>query len=262
MVAQGSGGDIVHIVSKNGVVAGPSNVRLPALRRPARRHLVRLLAAELGPHGIRVNGINPDTIIKGSGIFGGEWLEDRAEAYGVKPTSSASTPRVARCWVRRCFPSTSQPVSRRWCRECCRAPPGISSRSTAAWRPRSFVSSNSLGDTHSHRDGSDQSDRTGSRVRSRKRTSRTTVSRPRRVVTESLSSADREEQIFDLLGSEGRIEIATLAEALDVSKMTVRHRPRSAHQHRSAAARSPGERLPSDRSRSPNASPDRQSRRN
>ncbi len=48
------------------------------------------------------------------------------------------------------------------------------------------------------------------------------VSRPRRAVTESLSSADRDEQIFDLLGSEGRIEIATLAEALEVSEMTVR----------------------------------------
>ena len=46
---------------------------------------MRLLAAELGPHGIRVNGVNPDAVVKGSGIFSGQWLEERAEAYGVEP---------------------------------------------------------------------------------------------------------------------------------------------------------------------------------
>jgi NAD(P)-dependent dehydrogenase (short-subunit alcohol dehydrogenase family) len=46
---------------------------------------VRLLAAELGPHGIRVNGVNPDGVVEGSGIFSGSWRESRAEAYGVEP---------------------------------------------------------------------------------------------------------------------------------------------------------------------------------
>jgi NAD(P)-dependent dehydrogenase (short-subunit alcohol dehydrogenase family) len=45
---------------------------------------VRLLAAELGPHGIRVNGVNPDGVVRGSGIFAGGWGAQRAEVYGVK----------------------------------------------------------------------------------------------------------------------------------------------------------------------------------
>ena len=44
---------------------------------------VRLLAAELGEQGIRVNGINPDAVVRGSGIFGGGWGEQRAPVYGV-----------------------------------------------------------------------------------------------------------------------------------------------------------------------------------
>jgi rhamnulose-1-phosphate aldolase/alcohol dehydrogenase len=84
MTDHGLGGDIVHIVSKNSVVAGPANVGY-ASAKAAQAHIVRLLAAELGQHGIRVNGINPDAVVRGSGIFTGDWLEDRAEAYGVEP---------------------------------------------------------------------------------------------------------------------------------------------------------------------------------
>jgi NAD(P)-dependent dehydrogenase (short-subunit alcohol dehydrogenase family) len=44
---------------------------------------VRLLAAELGEHGIRVNGVNPDGVVQGSGIFAGGWGRERAAVYGV-----------------------------------------------------------------------------------------------------------------------------------------------------------------------------------
>lgn len=84
MVEQGLGGDIVHIVSKNGLVAGPKNIAYGAAKAD-QLHQVRLLAAELGEFGIRVNGVNPDAVVRGSGIFAGEWLEDRAAAYGVDP---------------------------------------------------------------------------------------------------------------------------------------------------------------------------------
>jgi rhamnulose-1-phosphate aldolase/alcohol dehydrogenase len=84
MLAQGRGGDIVYVVSKNAVVAGPSNVAY-ASAKADQAHQVRLLAAELGPHEIRVNGVNPDGVVRGSGIFSGEWLEQRAKAYGVEP---------------------------------------------------------------------------------------------------------------------------------------------------------------------------------
>src|SRR5699024_4519212 len=47
-------------------------------------HQVRLLAAELGGHQIRVNGINPDGVVRGSGIFAGGWGASRAKVYGVE----------------------------------------------------------------------------------------------------------------------------------------------------------------------------------
>ncbi len=45
--------------------------------------MVRLLAAELGEIGVRVNGINPDGVVRGSGIFAGGWGAARAKTYGV-----------------------------------------------------------------------------------------------------------------------------------------------------------------------------------
>jgi rhamnulose-1-phosphate aldolase/alcohol dehydrogenase len=82
LIAQGMGGDIVYISSKNSIFAGPNNVAYGAAKAD-QAHQVRLLAAELGPHGIRVNGINPDGVVRGSGIFAGGWGADRAAVYGV-----------------------------------------------------------------------------------------------------------------------------------------------------------------------------------
>ncbi|MDQ4492061.1 bifunctional aldolase/short-chain dehydrogenase [Sinomonas sp. ASV486] len=83
MVAQGMGGDIVYISSKNSVFAGPNNIAYSAVKAD-QAHQVRLLAAELGEHGIRVNGINPDGVVRGSGIFAGGWGAKRAAVYGVE----------------------------------------------------------------------------------------------------------------------------------------------------------------------------------
>ncbi|WP_189535991.1 bifunctional aldolase/short-chain dehydrogenase [Streptomyces roseolilacinus] len=83
MTAQGLGGDIVYIASKNGVFAGPNNVAYGATKAD-QAHQVRLLAAELGEHGIRVNGVNPDGVVRGSGIFAGGWGAQRAAVYGVE----------------------------------------------------------------------------------------------------------------------------------------------------------------------------------
>jgi rhamnulose-1-phosphate aldolase/alcohol dehydrogenase len=82
MRAQRMGGDIVYICSKNAVFAGPSNVAYGAAKAD-QAHQVRLLAAELGEHGIRVNGINPDGVVRGSGIFAGGWGAQRAAVYGI-----------------------------------------------------------------------------------------------------------------------------------------------------------------------------------
>ncbi|MFJ9817647.1 bifunctional aldolase/short-chain dehydrogenase [Streptomyces sp. NPDC101151] len=82
MIAQGLGGDIVYVASKNAVFAGPNNIAYSATKAD-QAHQVRLLAAELGEHGIRVNGVNPDGVVRGSGIFAGGWGARRAAVYGV-----------------------------------------------------------------------------------------------------------------------------------------------------------------------------------
>jgi len=83
MRQQGMGGDLVYICSKNSVFAGPNNIAYGAAKAD-QAHQVRLLAAELGGDGIRVNGINPDGVVRGSGIFAGGWGAQRAAVYGVK----------------------------------------------------------------------------------------------------------------------------------------------------------------------------------
>lgn len=83
MIDQGMGGDVVYISSKNSVFAGPNNIAYSATKAD-QAHQVRLLAAELGEHQIRVNGINPDGVVRGSGIFAGGWGASRAKVYGVE----------------------------------------------------------------------------------------------------------------------------------------------------------------------------------
>ncbi|MFF0990024.1 bifunctional aldolase/short-chain dehydrogenase [Kocuria nitroreducens] len=82
LIAQELGGDIVYISSKNAIFAGPNNIAYSATKAD-QAHQVRLLAAELGEHGIKVNGINPDGVVRGSGIFAGGWGAKRAAVYGV-----------------------------------------------------------------------------------------------------------------------------------------------------------------------------------
>lgn len=83
LIGQRMGGDIVYISSKNSVFAGPNNIAYSATKAD-QAHQVRLLAVELGEYGIRVNGINPDGVVRGSGIFAAGWGANRAKTYGVK----------------------------------------------------------------------------------------------------------------------------------------------------------------------------------
>jgi rhamnulose-1-phosphate aldolase/alcohol dehydrogenase len=82
MRKQGFGGDIVNIVSKNAVVAGPNNPGYGSAKA-AQAHLTRLMAAEVGADKIRVNTVNPDAVIADSNIWAGGWAEGRAKAYGI-----------------------------------------------------------------------------------------------------------------------------------------------------------------------------------
>ncbi|MBF4460762.1 bifunctional aldolase/short-chain dehydrogenase [Pseudoclavibacter sp. VKM Ac-2867] len=83
LIEQKLGGDVIYISSKNSVFAGPNNIAYSATKAD-QAHQVRLLAVELGEHGIRVNGINPDGVVRGSGIFAAGWGANRAATYGVK----------------------------------------------------------------------------------------------------------------------------------------------------------------------------------
>ncbi|GFZ86777.1 bifunctional aldolase/short-chain dehydrogenase [Nesterenkonia alkaliphila] len=83
LIDQQLGGDIIYISSKNSVFAGPNNIAYSATKAD-QAHQVRLLAAELGEHQIRVNGINPDGVVQGSGIFASGWGAHRAKTYGIE----------------------------------------------------------------------------------------------------------------------------------------------------------------------------------
>ncbi len=82
MKKQNKGGDLINIVSKNGLVSGPNNVGYGSAKA-AQMHMSRLLATELASDSIRVNTVNPDGVIIGSKIWEGDWAEGRAKAYGI-----------------------------------------------------------------------------------------------------------------------------------------------------------------------------------
>ena len=83
LIDQQMGGDVIYISSKNSVFAGLNNIAYSATKAD-QAHQVRLLAVELGAHGIKVNGVNPDGVVRGSGIFAAGWGANRAKTYGIE----------------------------------------------------------------------------------------------------------------------------------------------------------------------------------
>ncbi len=81
---QGRGGCLVFVVSKNALVPGRNNAAYSSAKA-AELHLARCLAEEGGPHGIRVNAVNPDAVLRDSSIWTKEWRAERARDHGVKP---------------------------------------------------------------------------------------------------------------------------------------------------------------------------------
>jgi rhamnulose-1-phosphate aldolase/alcohol dehydrogenase len=84
MRAQGIGGSIVFIGSKNALVASPGAAAY-CTAKAAELHLARCLALEGAPLGIRVNVVNPDAVLRGSRIWQGEWAQQRADQYNTSP---------------------------------------------------------------------------------------------------------------------------------------------------------------------------------
>jgi NAD(P)-dependent dehydrogenase (short-subunit alcohol dehydrogenase family) len=82
MKAQGSGGSIVMIASKNGMVAS-AQASAYCAAKAAEIQLSRSFALEGAPLGIRSNVVNPDAVIRGSKIWTGQWSAERAAANKV-----------------------------------------------------------------------------------------------------------------------------------------------------------------------------------
>lgn len=82
MKAQGTGGSIVMIASKNGMVASAQATAYCAAKA-AEIQLSRSFALEGAPLGIRSNVVNPDAVIRGSKIWTGKWSEERAAANKI-----------------------------------------------------------------------------------------------------------------------------------------------------------------------------------
>ena len=82
MKAQGAGGAMVFIASKNGMVASNQAVAYCAAKA-AEIQLSRSFALEGAPLGIRCNVVNPDAVIRGSKIWTGTWSQERAAANKV-----------------------------------------------------------------------------------------------------------------------------------------------------------------------------------
>jgi NAD(P)-dependent dehydrogenase (short-subunit alcohol dehydrogenase family) len=83
--AQGTGGSIVFIASKNALVAS-SGAAAYSTAKAAELHLARCMALDLAGDGIRVNAVNPDAVLQGSRIWSSSWRAERARAYGIAPS--------------------------------------------------------------------------------------------------------------------------------------------------------------------------------
>ena len=97
MKAQGAGGSMVFIASKNGLAAS-AGASAYCAAKAAEIHLARCLALEGAPLGIRVNVVNPDAVLRGSKIWQGEWRAERAAVQqGRRGATSRRSTASAAC---------------------------------------------------------------------------------------------------------------------------------------------------------------------
>ena len=100
---QKMGGNIVFVASKNGLAASP-NASAYCTAKAAEIHLARCLALEGADKQIRVNVVNPDAVLRGSKIWQGEWLEQRASTYQTDKTGLEEMYRQRSMLKRSVFP--------------------------------------------------------------------------------------------------------------------------------------------------------------
>jgi rhamnulose-1-phosphate aldolase/alcohol dehydrogenase len=80
--AQGLGGSLVFVATKNVMSPGKDFAAYSA-SKAAEAQLAKVAALEGGPHGIRVNLVNPDAVFRDSGLWSAEIREERARAQGI-----------------------------------------------------------------------------------------------------------------------------------------------------------------------------------
>jgi len=103
MKAQGTGGAVVFVASKNGLVASP-NASAYCTAKAAEIQLARAVALEGAPLGIRCNVVNPDAVLRGSRIWSGKWREERAAAYNMREDELEAHYRERSLLKRNVFP--------------------------------------------------------------------------------------------------------------------------------------------------------------
>ncbi len=103
MKAQNTGGAVVFVASKNGLVASP-NASAYCTAKAAEIQLARAVALEGAPLGIRCNVVNPDAVLRGSRIWSGKWREERAAAYNMQEDELEAHYRERSLLKRNVFP--------------------------------------------------------------------------------------------------------------------------------------------------------------
>jgi NAD(P)-dependent dehydrogenase (short-subunit alcohol dehydrogenase family) len=118
MKQQQLGGSMVFVGSKNGLVAS-AGASAYCTAKAAELHLARCVALEGAEHGIRVNVVNPDAVIRGSRIWDGKWKEERAASNKIDADDVEEFYRKRSMLKRSVFPRispkpcTSSPATRR-----------------------------------------------------------------------------------------------------------------------------------------------------
>jgi rhamnulose-1-phosphate aldolase/alcohol dehydrogenase len=80
--AQGTGGAFVFVATKN-VMSPGKDFGAYSASKAAEAQLAKVLALEGGPHGIRVNIVNPDAVFRDSRLWSDEVRQQRARAQGI-----------------------------------------------------------------------------------------------------------------------------------------------------------------------------------
>ena len=82
MIAQGIGGALVFVATKN-VMAPGKDFAAYSAAKAAEVQLAKVLALEGAPHGIRSNIVNPDAVFQDSRLWSDDVRRQRAQAQGI-----------------------------------------------------------------------------------------------------------------------------------------------------------------------------------